>query len=56
MDKLTKYSQIPMMTCSLCNKTSEDKGNCFIYFGEWMVKKEVTVHYYCLVGNLDFTL
>ncbi|KAI8121378.1 hypothetical protein FF38_07059 [Lucilia cuprina] len=46
---MLRNSQIPMKTCSLCRKSSEAEGIALVYFGDWMQKKEVLVHYYCLL-------
>ncbi|XP_065359811.1 pineapple eye protein-like [Calliphora vicina] len=38
-----------MRTCSLCNKTTEANGLSLTHFGEWMEKRGMRVHYYCLL-------
>ncbi|XP_017871042.1 PREDICTED: G2/M phase-specific E3 ubiquitin-protein ligase [Drosophila arizonae] len=39
-----------MRTCDICNKNNanEEEDDALLY-GEWMVKQNVTVHYYCLL-------
>ncbi|TDG41850.1 hypothetical protein AWZ03_011740 [Drosophila navojoa] len=39
-----------MRTCDICNRNNanEEEDDALLY-GEWMVKQNVTVHYYCLL-------
>lgn len=52
-DRVLNKNQEEMRTCDICNKNNanEEEDDALLY-GEWMVKQNVTVHYYCLVSKI----
>ncbi|KAH8396331.1 hypothetical protein KR222_008545 [Zaprionus bogoriensis] len=38
-----------MLKCYICTKTSTQDADDVVLYGDWMIKQDVTVHYFCLL-------
>lgn len=38
-----------MLKCEICTKSSRNEEDDALLYGDWMIKQDVKVHYFCLV-------